>query len=99
MLLRGRMLNGSVQPYSPRVIAWLLLGGNTMTDAGSSLSGEEAERLRSFERQRHDTLAATYRDFFTPITALALEPLLRAAQFRPGSYLLDVATGPGCLAA
>jgi len=40
--------------------------------AASTLSPEDAERLRSFERQRHDHLARTYRDFFTPITSVGL---------------------------
>lgn len=64
----------------------------------ASLSAEDADRLRAFERQRHDKLAPTYRDFFSPVTALAIDPLLNAAQLRPGATLLDVATGPGSLA-
>jgi SAM-dependent methyltransferase len=67
--------------------------------AASTLSSEDAERLRSFERQRHDYLASTYRDFFTPITALAIEPLFDAIRFEGGIDVLDVATGPGSLAA
>jgi len=67
--------------------------------AASTLSPEDAERLRSFERQRHDYLARTYRDFFTPITALAIKPLFDAIRFEGGIDLLDVATGPGSLAA
>jgi SAM-dependent methyltransferase len=63
-----------------------------------SLSHEDVERFRSFERQRHDKLAPTYHDFATPITALAIKPLLKAAQVRAGNRLLDVATGPGTLA-
>jgi ubiquinone/menaquinone biosynthesis C-methylase UbiE len=54
--------------------------------------------LRAFERQRHDKLAPTYQDFFSPVTALATNPLLNAAQLRPGATLLDIATGPGSLA-
>jgi SAM-dependent methyltransferase len=64
----------------------------------ASLSIRDAERLRSFERQRHDDLAPTYYDFATPITALAIKPLLEAAQVRAGNRVLDVATGPGTLA-
>src|SRR5215467_10879202 len=64
----------------------------------TSLSADDADRLRAFERQRHDKLAPTYRDFFSPVTALAISPLLNAAQLRPGATLLDVATGPGSLA-
>jgi SAM-dependent methyltransferase len=69
-----------------------------MTNA-SPLSAQDAERLRRFERQRHDSLAATYQDFFTPITALAIQPLLDAAKAGAGSNLLDIATGPGSVAA
>jgi SAM-dependent methyltransferase len=65
----------------------------------SLLSAEDAERLRRFERERHDSLAATYHDFFTPITALAIQPLLDAAGAGAGSNLIDIATGPGSVAA
>jgi SAM-dependent methyltransferase len=67
--------------------------------ANASLSAQDAERLRRFERQRHDSLAATYHDFFTPITALAIQSLLDAAGAGAGSNLLDIATGPGSVAA
>jgi 2-polyprenyl-3-methyl-5-hydroxy-6-metoxy-1,4-benzoquinol methylase len=69
-----------------------------MPQANPPLSTEDADRLRAFERQRHDTLAPTYHDFFTPVTALAIGPMLEAARAVPGSKLLDVATGPGSLA-
>jgi hypothetical protein len=36
-----------------------------MVTAATDLSPEDADRFRSFERQRHDQLAATYHDFFT----------------------------------
>ncbi|MBV9560791.1 MAG: methyltransferase domain-containing protein [Bradyrhizobium sp.] len=70
-----------------------------MANASLPLSAQDAERLRRFERERHDTLAATYHDFFTPITALAIQPLLDAAGVGAGSNLLDIATGPGSVAA
>jgi SAM-dependent methyltransferase len=44
-------------------------------------------------------LAKTYHDFFTPITALAIRPLFEAIRLQAGIDLLDVATGPGSLAA
>jgi len=69
-----------------------------MTTRSASLSAEDADRLRAFEHQRHDKLAPTYQDFFSPVTALAISPLLNAAQVRPDATLLDVATGPGSLA-
>jgi SAM-dependent methyltransferase len=68
-----------------------------MVTRNASLSAEDADRLRAFERQRHDKLATSYQDFFSPVTALAIEPLLRAVQVRRGAHLLDVATGPGSL--
>ena len=69
-----------------------------MTTRSTSLSTEDADRLRAFERQRHDKLAPTYLDFFSPVTALAINPLLKATQVPSGATLLDVATGPGSLA-
>ena len=63
------------------------------------LSGSEVERLRAFERQGHDALAASYHAFLAAVTALAINPLLDAVRLRPGMHLLDVATGPGGLAA
>lgn len=63
------------------------------------LSSEDAARFRDFERRRHDALSASYHDFFTPVTALAIGPLLDAVRLSAGSRLLDVATGPGALAA
>ena len=69
-----------------------------MAVASRALSPEDAERFRSFERQRHDNLAKTYRDFFTPVTALAIKPLFDAKRLQGGADVLDVATGPGSLA-
>jgi ubiquinone/menaquinone biosynthesis C-methylase UbiE len=71
--------------------------GAAMTNANTSLSNEDADRFRAFERQRHDHLAATYLAFFAPVTGLAIRHLLDAAQVGPGGNLLDVATGPGAL--
>lgn len=65
----------------------------------ADLSDSDAERLRAFERQGHDALATSYQDFFASITALATEPLLDAVDVRAGVRFLDVAAGPGGLAA
>src|SRR3954463_3712889 len=65
----------------------------------SEISAESAERLRVFEREGHDALAESYHSFFSPVTALAIDPLLQAVRLAPGTRLLDVATGPGMLAA
>jgi ubiquinone/menaquinone biosynthesis C-methylase UbiE len=63
------------------------------------LSSSDAERLRAFERQGHDALAKSYHEFFSAVTALATDPLLDAVNLHPGVHLLDVASGPGALAA
>jgi ubiquinone/menaquinone biosynthesis C-methylase UbiE len=65
----------------------------------TEISAETAERLRAFEREGHDALAESYHDFFSPVTQLAHEPLFQAVRLTAGMRLLDVATGPGTLAA
>jgi SAM-dependent methyltransferase len=72
---------------------------NEMIMAQAELSSSEAERLRAFERRGHDALATSYYAFFAAVTALATNALLGAVCLRPGARLLDVATGPGALAA
>ncbi len=67
--------------------------------AATALSTEDAERLRSFERRVHDAVSTGYYDFFTPVTLLASEPLLDAVGLTSGMRLLDVASGPGSVAA
>jgi CubicO group peptidase (beta-lactamase class C family) len=54
-----------------------------------------ARAFTAFERTAHDRIAKTYAEHFAPLTSLALEVLLEAAQVAPGRRLLDVATGPG----
>jgi SAM-dependent methyltransferase len=63
------------------------------------LSSEDAAKLRTYERERHNALAEGYVGFFAPVTALAIAPLLDAVQVQPGMKLLDVPTGAGALAA
>src|SRR5262249_31498205 len=70
-----------------------------MTIGPAAITPEEAERLRAFERRRHDAMAATYHGFFANVTRLAIEPLLQAAGVCAGARHLDVAAGPGLLAA
>ncbi len=65
----------------------------------TELSRSEVERLRTFEREGHDALATSYHEFFSSVTALATNPLLDAVGLSDGTRLLDVATGPGALAA
>jgi SAM-dependent methyltransferase len=61
--------------------------------------GAGDDRFRAFERAAHDRLARTYRDFFTHVTGRAIEPLLDRAGVGPGRRVLDLATGPGVVAA
>jgi ubiquinone/menaquinone biosynthesis C-methylase UbiE len=63
------------------------------------LSPEDAAKLRTYERERHNALAEGYIAFFAPVTALAIAPLLDAVEVRGGMRLLDVPTGSGALAA
>jgi 2-polyprenyl-3-methyl-5-hydroxy-6-metoxy-1,4-benzoquinol methylase len=67
--------------------------------AAADLSPQDAERLRAYERRRHDALAESYHGFFAAVTARAIEPLLAAVRLEPGAWVLDVATGGGLLAA
>jgi SAM-dependent methyltransferase len=59
----------------------------------------DAEAFRNFERAAHDRVAGGYRGFFEPVTAGAIMSLLDAARVRAGCRVLDVATGPGGVAA
>jgi SAM-dependent methyltransferase len=53
----------------------------------------------AFERTAHDRIAESYAEHFTPLTGLAVGPLLDAAAVQAGRRVLDVATGPGGAAA
>jgi SAM-dependent methyltransferase len=59
----------------------------------------DADAFRDFERAAHDEIAEGYRDFFAAVTGYAIEPLLDAASVGASARVLDVATGPGVLAA
>ena len=63
------------------------------------MTSDDAERLRSFERAAHTRMAPGYDAFFSPVTALATPALLDAAAVGPGTRVLDVASGPGRVAA
>lgn len=54
--------------------------------------------FRRFEAAVHDRMAASYRELFAPVTALAIQPMLDAALIGPGTVCLDIATGAGGLA-
>lgn len=59
----------------------------------------DAEAFRNFERAAHERVAGGYHDFFEPMTGGAIMALLDAARVRAGCRVLDVATGPGGVAA
>ena len=59
----------------------------------------DAEAFRNFERAAHERVAGGYHDFFEPMTGGAIMALLDAARVRAGCRVLDVASGPGGVAA
>lgn len=58
-----------------------------------------AEDFGAFEHRGWQDVAGRYEDAFAALTAQSIEPLLDAVGAAPGTRLLDVATGPGRLAA
>ena len=64
-----------------------------------SRSQIDLEAFRNFEKAAHDKLAESYHDAFSAVTDRAIEPLLKATCVENDTRLLDVATGPGTLAA
>lgn len=59
----------------------------------------EHEAIRAFEHAGWQRAAANYGTSFANATAPYIEPLLDAAEISPGQHVLDVACGPGHLAA
>ena len=59
----------------------------------------DADAFNAFEAAGWEEHAGGYEAFFGPITGRLVEPLLDAASVRAGTRLLDVATGPGHVAA
>jgi SAM-dependent methyltransferase len=59
----------------------------------------DAEAFNAFEAAGWQRQAAGYDDFFGPITTRLVEPLLDAAEVGRDTRLLDVASGPGYVAA
>lgn len=55
--------------------------------------------FRTFERAGWQRIVAQYNQDFGPLTTQAIEPLLDAAEVTSGVRVLDVATGPGYVAA
>jgi len=59
----------------------------------------EPEKFRSFELAGWQEIPAGYHDAFGPLTAQAIEPLLDAVRVKKGMSFLDIASGPGYVAA
>ena len=59
----------------------------------------DADAFNAFEAAGWEKQAAGYEDFFGQITTRLADPLLDAAEIRAGERVLDVATGPGFVAA
>ncbi len=55
--------------------------------------------FHAFERTGWESIPRAYQDAFGTLTTQAIEPLLDAARVGPGVRVLDVATGPGYVAA
>lgn len=61
--------------------------------------GVDAGAFTRFERHGWSRAAEGYHQFFSAVTGRVVEPLLDAARVAAGASVLDVATGPGDLAA
>jgi SAM-dependent methyltransferase len=59
----------------------------------------DPDAFNAFEAAGWDERATTYHRAFLPLTRLISEPLLDAAKVGPGMRVLDVASGPGYVAA
>jgi len=59
----------------------------------------EAEKFRHFERTGWEKIPDTYHEAFGQLTTQAIEPLLDAARAKRGITFLDIASGPGYVAA
>ena len=59
----------------------------------------EAEKFRSFELAGWQEIPAGYHDAFGPLTVQAIEPLLDSVRLKKGMTFLDIACGPGYVAA
>jgi SAM-dependent methyltransferase len=55
--------------------------------------------FREFEHRAWQSVVKLYEDYFGALTAQSIEPLLDAVNVQAGDVLLDVATGPGYIAA
>ena len=62
-------------------------------------SQPDPDAFRAFEHAGWEKLPRRYHDAFASLTTQAIGPLLQAVDMRSGMRLLDVATGPGYVAA
>jgi ubiquinone/menaquinone biosynthesis C-methylase UbiE len=59
----------------------------------------DEDAFSAFERQGWENLAQSYHSYYAALTDQSIDALLVALNLQPGVRLLDVATGPGYLAA
>jgi hypothetical protein len=59
----------------------------------------EPEKFRSFELAGWESIPSDYHEAFASLTSQAITPLLDAARVKSGMTFLDIATGPGYVAA
>ncbi len=65
----------------------------------TTTSKDNANEFYEFERAGWERVAADYHRFFANLTTRFIEPLLDAADVKAGQRVLDVASGPGYVAA
>ena len=65
----------------------------------TTTSKDKANEFYEFERAGWERVAADYHRFFANLTTRFIEPLLDAADVKAGQRVLDVASGPGYVAA
>lgn len=65
----------------------------------TSLTDSDREAFRAFEQTGWQKAVEQYDCYFSELTAQTIEPLLDAAEVGVGTRVLDVATGPGIVAA
>ena len=59
----------------------------------------DSEKFRTFERAGWESIPSAYDDAFGQLTSQAIDPLLDAVKLRKGGNFLDIACGPGYVAA
>lgn len=59
---------------------------------------EKNRTFAEFEHAGWQSVAGVYHDFFGSLTKQAIAPLIDSLELKPGSSVLDIATGPGYVA-